>query len=83
VQLERRLIARLKTANIRFTDAQVERIWLRCRQATAEPWATALRNASRLAVSLISSNFCESRVTYSISRRWKALGEKNLFTALK
>ena len=27
VQLERRLIARLKTANIRFTDAQVERIW--------------------------------------------------------
>jgi AraC-like DNA-binding protein len=27
LQLERRLIARLKTANIRFTDAQVERIW--------------------------------------------------------
>ena len=27
VQLERRLIARSKTANIRFTDAQVERIW--------------------------------------------------------
>ena len=27
VQHERRLIARLKTANIRFTDAQVERIW--------------------------------------------------------
>jgi len=27
VQLERRLIARLKTANIRFTDAQIERIW--------------------------------------------------------
>jgi hypothetical protein len=27
VQLERQLIARLKTANIRFTDAQVERIW--------------------------------------------------------
>jgi hypothetical protein len=27
VQLERRLIGRLKTANIRFTDAQVERIW--------------------------------------------------------
>ena len=27
VQLEQRLIARLKTANIRFTDAQVERIW--------------------------------------------------------
>ena len=27
VQLERRLIARLKTANIRFTGAQVERIW--------------------------------------------------------
>jgi len=27
VQLERRLIAQLKTANIRFTDAQVERIW--------------------------------------------------------
>src|ERR1700751_3949293 len=27
VQLERRLIARLKTANIRFTDAQVESIW--------------------------------------------------------
>src|SRR5271166_5731168 len=27
VQLERRLIERLKTANIRFTDAQVERIW--------------------------------------------------------
>jgi len=27
VQLERRLIARLKTANIRFADAQVERIW--------------------------------------------------------
>jgi hypothetical protein len=27
VQLERRVIARLKTANIRFTDAQVERIW--------------------------------------------------------
>ena len=27
MQLERRLIARLKTANIRFTDAQVERIW--------------------------------------------------------
>jgi hypothetical protein len=27
VQLERRLIARLKTANIRFTDAQVERVW--------------------------------------------------------
>jgi hypothetical protein len=32
---------------------------LRCCQATAEPWATASRNASRLAVSLISSNFCE------------------------
>ena len=29
---------------------------LRCCQATAEPWATASRNASRLAVSLISSN---------------------------
>jgi hypothetical protein len=27
VQLERRVIARLKTANIHFTDAQVERIW--------------------------------------------------------
>ena len=27
VQLERRLIGRLKTANTRFTDAQVERIW--------------------------------------------------------
>ena len=27
LQLERRLIARLKTANIRFSDAQVERIW--------------------------------------------------------
>ena len=27
MQLERQLIARLKTANIRFTDAQVERIW--------------------------------------------------------
>jgi hypothetical protein len=27
VQLEQRLIARLKTANIRFTDAQIERIW--------------------------------------------------------
>jgi hypothetical protein len=27
VQLERQLIARSKTANIRFTDAQVERIW--------------------------------------------------------
>jgi len=27
VQLERRLIARLKTADIRFTDAQIERIW--------------------------------------------------------
>jgi hypothetical protein len=27
VHLERQLIARLKTANIRFTDAQVERIW--------------------------------------------------------
>ena len=27
MQLERRLIGRLKTANIRFTDAQVERIW--------------------------------------------------------
>ena len=27
MQLERRLIARLETANIRFTDAQVERIW--------------------------------------------------------
>jgi len=27
LQLERRLIARLKTANIRFTDAQVERTW--------------------------------------------------------
>ena len=27
VQLERELIARLKTANIRFTEAQVERIW--------------------------------------------------------
>lgn len=27
VQLERQLIARLKTANIRFTDAQVERTW--------------------------------------------------------
>jgi hypothetical protein len=27
VQLERRLIVRLETANIRFTDAQVERIW--------------------------------------------------------
>jgi hypothetical protein len=27
LQLERRLIARLKTANIRFTDAQIERIW--------------------------------------------------------
>jgi AraC-like DNA-binding protein len=27
VQVERRLIARLKTANIRFTDAQIERIW--------------------------------------------------------
>ena len=27
MQLERRLIARLKTAKIRFTDAQVERIW--------------------------------------------------------
>jgi hypothetical protein len=27
VQLERRVIARLKTANIRFTDAQVKRIW--------------------------------------------------------
>jgi hypothetical protein len=27
VQLERRLIARLRTANIRFTDAQIERIW--------------------------------------------------------
>jgi hypothetical protein len=27
VQLERQLIARLKTASIRFTDAQVERIW--------------------------------------------------------
>jgi hypothetical protein len=26
-QLERRMMARLKTANIRFTDAQVERIW--------------------------------------------------------
>jgi hypothetical protein len=27
LQLERRPIARLKTANIRFTDAQIERIW--------------------------------------------------------
>src|SRR5271166_1472040 len=27
VQLERQLIARLKTANIRFTDPPVERIW--------------------------------------------------------
>ena len=27
MQLEQRLIARLKTASIRFTDAQVERIW--------------------------------------------------------
>ena len=27
LQLERRLIARLKTANIRFTDAQIERVW--------------------------------------------------------
>jgi hypothetical protein len=27
VQLERQLIARLKTANIHFTEAQVERIW--------------------------------------------------------
>src|SRR5271166_4429642 len=27
MQLERQLIARLKTANIHFTDAQVERIW--------------------------------------------------------
>ena len=27
MQLERPVIARLKTANIRFTDAQVERIW--------------------------------------------------------
>ena len=27
MQRERRLIARLKTANIRFTDAQIERIW--------------------------------------------------------
>jgi hypothetical protein len=27
LQLERRLIARLNTANIRFSDAQVERIW--------------------------------------------------------
>src|SRR5260370_3084258 len=27
VQLEQRLIARLKTASIRFTDALVERIW--------------------------------------------------------
>src|SRR6266436_9131824 len=27
LQVERRLIARLKTANIRFTDAQIERIW--------------------------------------------------------
>jgi DNA-binding transcriptional MerR regulator len=27
LQLERRLIARLKTADIRFTDAQIERIW--------------------------------------------------------
>ena len=27
MQLERQLIARLKTANIRFTNAQVERIW--------------------------------------------------------
>src|ERR1700730_2350224 len=27
MQLGRRLIARLKTANIRFTDAQVERVW--------------------------------------------------------
>ena len=27
MQLERQLIARLKTANIRFTDPQVERIW--------------------------------------------------------
>jgi hypothetical protein len=27
LQLERGLIARLQTANIRFTDAQIERIW--------------------------------------------------------
>src|SRR5580692_2151039 len=27
MQLEQRLIGRLKTANIRFADAQVERIW--------------------------------------------------------
>ena len=27
MQLERRLIARLKSATIRFSDAQVERIW--------------------------------------------------------
>jgi len=27
LQLERRLIARLKIANIRFTDAQIERVW--------------------------------------------------------
>jgi hypothetical protein len=27
VQFERRLIARLNTANVCFTDAQVERIW--------------------------------------------------------
>src|SRR5260221_11582841 len=27
VKLQRQLIARLKTANIRFTDAQVERTW--------------------------------------------------------
>ena len=27
LQLERRPIARLQTANIRFTDAQIERIW--------------------------------------------------------
>jgi hypothetical protein len=28
VQLERRLIARLKSATIRFSDSQVERIWV-------------------------------------------------------
>jgi hypothetical protein len=51
LQLERRLIARLKTANIRFTDAQIERIWaivsaikLACRSAKS-PGATRLSSS--------------------------------------
>jgi hypothetical protein len=44
LQLERRLIARLKTANIRFSDAQVERIW-----AIVSAHQAACRSAKSLA----------------------------------